>query len=521
MTDPSMTDPAMTDPAMIQANDPVLVAVTVAGAATVNEGESTAYTATAVYSDATTADVTATAEWSVDGPASIAGATLTAELVDGDTPATVTATFGGLEGDAALTVLDLALAEILAIDGTAAWPGTVVRAGAATYVDGSGALVEVPANTARITPAGILIEPAGTNLVAFSEDLTGDCWTLAIPGFGEAVNILSDATPGPMAGVSMDGVAADAANGLHAFLLSSGLEISAAASFQGVFKTGTQDVHAFGQVWTIGGAPVGAPCLLVDLSDGSVVAAADLFGGGLSLDGYDVESLDNGTYRVRIWSSAPGAGYQAQPLVVLNSGAAFAGDGTTPQLYATALDAKSLGYPDSYVRTAGAAATRPIDSYPYPTPAAVSTALAEAWTIVVKARLGVALADLPAGYHSLLSTQDQPNSAMYLVTDGLGGAALIARFDLYKYAAVTLPALAAGTDFLLCVAGEVGGNIVAGYRISGGDWVDGTPEACTAKTVDTGTLYAVHTPLVPVTIGAITVVGGALDAAARNAGFDL
>jgi|GEM_PF-6750645 len=410
---------------------------------------------------------------------------------------------------------------ILSIDGTVSWPGTVARAGAATYVDGSGALVEVPANTARITPAGILLEPAGTNLAAFSEDLTGACWTLAIPGYGEAVNIISDATPGPMAGVSMDGVAADAANGLHAFLLGNGLEPSTVASFQGVFKAGSQDVHAFGQVWTLGGMPVGAPCLLVDLSDGSVVGEADLFGGGLSLAGYDVTSMDNGTYRVRVWSSAPGEGYQAQPLVVLNGGTPFAGDGTTPQLYATAMDAKSIGYPDSYVRTAGAAATRPIDSYPYPTPEAVSTALADAWTIVIKARLGVALADLPAGYHALLSTQDQPNSAMYLVTDGEGGAGLIARFDSYKYAGVVLPSLAADTDFLLCVTGEVGGNIVAGYRISGGDWVDGDTEVCTAQTVDTGTLYAGHTPLVPVTIGAISVVGAALDAAARNAGFDL
>ncbi|MFH2098046.1 MAG: hypothetical protein ABIJ95_00935, partial [Pseudomonadota bacterium] len=62
---------------------------------------------------------------------------------------------------------------ILSIEGTVSWPGTVVRAGAATYVDGSGALVEVPANTARITPTGILIEPAGTNLITFSEDMAG------------------------------------------------------------------------------------------------------------------------------------------------------------------------------------------------------------------------------------------------------------------------------------------------------------------------------------------------------------
>ncbi|MFH2100207.1 MAG: hypothetical protein ABIJ95_11890, partial [Pseudomonadota bacterium] len=173
MTDPSMTDPALTAPTLTRANDPVLVAVTVAGAATVNEGESTAYTATAVYSDATTVDVTATAEWSVDGPASVLAGVVTAELVDGDTAATVTAEFGGFSGEAVLTVVDLAPAEILSIDGTVSWPGTVARAGAATYVDGSGALVEVPANTARITPTGILIEPAGTNLITFSEDMAG------------------------------------------------------------------------------------------------------------------------------------------------------------------------------------------------------------------------------------------------------------------------------------------------------------------------------------------------------------
>jgi len=516
LTAPALTSPALTPAALTRAQNPVLSGVTVSGPATVDEGLTGAYTATAVYTDASTADVTATAEWSVDGPASVVAGVLTAELVAGDTAATVTATFGGLSGEAALTVLDLAPAVILAIDGTSAWPGTVVRAGAATYVDGAGAVVEVPANTARITPAGILIEPAGENLVQDSDLLDGASWTLSL------VAVSSGATASPMAGVNADGLVASADMNVH-------YAIANAAAFavtpgellwiSGHMKAGAEAVQGLALVFADGGGAISA--VYAAWSAGAFVASGDWYPAGNDIDAHGEQALASGWYRYSAQITVPAGSLVAIPVILPGGPGAFSGDGAAVTGYAWGVQAEQQAWPGSLVRTSGGTDTRPIDSYPHTTPAEVSTALADAWTLIVKARFGVALADMPAGWHALVSTQDQPNSALYVVSDGAGNASIIARFDVAKFAAVTLPAVAADTDFLLCVAGEVGGNIVAGYRVSGGDWTDGSSASCTAQTADDGTLYAGHTPLVPVTVSAITVVAGALDAAARNAGFDL
>ncbi len=85
----------------------------ISGPATIDEGTSAAYTATATFSDGSMADVTGETDWSQDSPFATIDALgiLTAAGVDGDQPVTITASFqsGGVEvGDAfEATILDL------------------------------------------------------------------------------------------------------------------------------------------------------------------------------------------------------------------------------------------------------------------------------------------------------------------------------------------------------------------------------------------------------------------------------
>ncbi len=84
-----------------------LTSLAVSGPPAVVEGGTANYTATASFSDGTTEDVTAAAEWSVDSPsATIAGGVLAAQQVEADEAVRVTARFsqGGVTREASMTV---------------------------------------------------------------------------------------------------------------------------------------------------------------------------------------------------------------------------------------------------------------------------------------------------------------------------------------------------------------------------------------------------------------------------------
>jgi len=124
----------------------VLVSIAVApGTASLAVGESTNLVATGTYSDASTADLTASATWTSSAPgvatvSNTAGSkgTVTA-LSSSATPATITAAYGGKSGTASVTVNPASVSSIAI---TPASPQTAVGASipltaTATYTDGA------------------------------------------------------------------------------------------------------------------------------------------------------------------------------------------------------------------------------------------------------------------------------------------------------------------------------------------------------------------------------------------------
>ena len=96
---PVVTPPSVTPPLV------TLSSITISGAASVNEGATSTYTATAAWSDGTRATVTPT--WSTNlGTISAAGL-FTSPSVTANQTVTVTATYGGRTGTMSVTIVDV------------------------------------------------------------------------------------------------------------------------------------------------------------------------------------------------------------------------------------------------------------------------------------------------------------------------------------------------------------------------------------------------------------------------------
>ncbi|MHC5185349.1 MAG: right-handed parallel beta-helix repeat-containing protein, partial [Planctomycetota bacterium] len=90
------------------APSPMLSSITIGGPLQVDESSSAEYTATAYYSDGSSADVTSDASWTVTAYASITSSgTLTTDSVSSNQSCTVTATYGGKSDTHTLTINDV------------------------------------------------------------------------------------------------------------------------------------------------------------------------------------------------------------------------------------------------------------------------------------------------------------------------------------------------------------------------------------------------------------------------------
>jgi hypothetical protein len=226
-----------------------------------------------------------------------------------------------------------------------------VRASNATYYNSSGILTTVSSNTQRIdyNPAtlalnGLLVEPAGTNLLVQSNFASG--WT------GNSGGTLTAAS-----GTSPDGTT-------DAPLLTSNV---GTVSFAGVFQVFTT---VFGTTITVScyaKATGSARWIFIDNfgSGGGRSAWFDLVNGviGSADSGItnSIQSIGNGWYRcshtMTVLTSSPQAGVF---LADADASTSYSGSTTGPLIYG--IDAEAAATASSYVATTTASATRAADS---------------------------------------------------------------------------------------------------------------------------------------------------------------
>ena len=238
---------------------------------------------------------------------------------------------------------------------------TYTRTGPASYVDEYGKVVLVGNNTPRFDhdpvtreSRGLLIEPARTNQMIYSSDITGD-------GVQNGT-VTGDATTAPDGTTTADKYAANSTNGIHRIdmpFTSGQISNSTAYTFSVFVKANGYDkLHI-----RYGGYNADNHGLGYDLSDGTTFAGK--YDGTSALGGVTSSSMvayPNGWYRCSFTfttasDSASGVAQMFYYISNSESTTNFAGDGSSG-MYFWGAQMEVGGFVTSYVPTNGTTATR-------------------------------------------------------------------------------------------------------------------------------------------------------------------
>jgi len=250
---------------------------------------------------------------------------------------------------------------------------TYTRTGQATGLTTAGLISTFAADTPQRTDRGLLLEPAATNLVAYSNDVSGTGWTLSTAngsqpvGSGSTLNVATDA----YGNVAADFVAEFTNTGEH--LAFPNLDTSVArhvVSYMLKASTRTKARVQIGRALATNGAFVD-----VDLSAGTIGAVTNE-GTGFTGVSAQIVALANGFYRVSVVADVTAAGNVAayvQPLDA-SGAASYTGDGVSGIILGGA-DRSVMSTVTSPIVTSGATATRGLPVFTEPVPAGRTKAL--------------------------------------------------------------------------------------------------------------------------------------------------
>ncbi len=253
-----------------------------------------------------------------------------------------------------------------ALTGTAGQTITFTRATVATCKKGDTTIVGLTSGQPGLESDGLRLEPAATNKVDTSEDLSGGSWNLT----GTTLSVNS--TLAPDGTMTADTMLDDNTNGLHRAYQGIPSDGSANYTFSVYAKAGTYHF------------------LKVLGSQTAIDAVFDLSNGTYSGQGnatyYGIEPAGNGFYRMWVGKndSAPGFYQLFMGDTALHARNGYAGS-TAGTVIIWGAHVESLGstvYPSSYIKTTGTAVTRNLAKASFPNPLKDADA---SWCVRVKA----------------------------------------------------------------------------------------------------------------------------------------
>lgn len=291
---------------------------------------------------------------------------------------------------------------------------------------------------------GLLVEPARTNLLTYSEQIDNAAWTK------DGSSVSADAATAPDGATSMDRVVESNTNALHRFY-KSGITASGTATVSAFVKAGSRHIVSI----ELGNGTT-QKYVIANLSDGSLDAASD--------SSARIEAMPNGIYRISVAHSLTGSSNSVACYLHDAGGlpTTYAGDGAS-YAHFWGLQLEVGSEPTSYIWTGAATRSRSADvvtntgsdftDWYVQGPGALYVEAVPLSAAAAQAGL-VALSDGTTGEELRLSF-DSSGNLDFDVTDGSSAQASIdsgeekAAGKLFKVAAAW-----AGDDFAISASGK-------------------------------------------------------------------
>lgn len=240
---------------------------------------------------------------------------------------------------------------------------TFTRASSATYIDANGILQTASSNEPRLTADGLLMEPAGTNLLTYSDDFSQGYW-----GKADVSSLV--ATTDPCGG-----------NTAYEATFN---DVIAARIYRNAMVTSTS-LGAF-SLWVKGAA-----------------------GGKICIEAGDIERNRHtfSGYWERISVTQTNAASVSVRIIRRNSD-----DTLSTSIFGAQYEESHA--PTSYIATTGTPASRAADSCSWPISSALSSALQSSGTIIFDAAIGQISTGISAGQRGLISFDGTASHGIYL-----------------------------------------------------------------------------------------------------------
>lgn len=225
-------------------------------------------------------------------------------------------------------------------DDLATLPGWAVTRALAGYVERDGALVSVPADEARTSSDGLLVEPARTNVLLHSQDFSNAAWIKA------SVAVDANAVAAPDGTMTAD-------------------KVKSTGSGAGVILQ-QPTLTAAGWTFTVYAKMAERRYLVLNYQATGFdnLTFFDLQAGAVGYVNGDsvasIEALDDGWYRCRVTRTAT-AGVRTCAIQHSSTDAVVSASTAGHGVYLWGAQCELGGAPSSYVPTAGAAVARPAD----------------------------------------------------------------------------------------------------------------------------------------------------------------
>lgn len=232
---------------------------------------------------------------------------------------------------------------------------TLVRSTSGSYFDSSGVMQTTAINTPRfdydpatLEPLGLLVEPASSNILTYSEQLDNAAWTKG------GTTIVADTTVAPDGNVTADKVMENTTTGTHSVFRSITLSNSTTYTFSVFLKAAGR---GFARI-LLSGNVLTASTVNIDLTNGSVTSN--------DITKVTVKNCGNGWWRlsgtVTTIASVTGAtNILVYPTISLGV-PSYTGDGVSGiYVWGTQLE-PFMSTPTSYMATTTTSATRGSDT---------------------------------------------------------------------------------------------------------------------------------------------------------------
>jgi hypothetical protein len=301
--------------------------------------------------------------------------------------------------------------------------GEFTRSTTATYIDSAGLVATAAIDTPRVTynpttlaVRGLLYEPAVTNLVRYSQDITNSVWKFSNPGTTSTGN--STASP---SGVTDAGkLQEDSSTGEHRlFFYDSGAGIVSGTTY-----TLSLWVKAAGRT-KFSLSPVG--------TSGLSLTGIDLTAETSSNADFSLEEYPSGWWRIAATKEATGTGVYSFTLNLDNdSGTSYTGDGSSG-VYIWGLQLEASSAATSYIPTTSAQVAKTADLLKIDLPTDVTdvTYIFDDSSTQVESVTGGTL-------YSMITALDRPTIGKFVSVDYVAGEGAAVTSVAGKAGAVTL-----------------------------------------------------------------------------------